>query len=192
MCEFCPWGESVRDSSYSAYNELIAHFTYPNVVFRFPITMQEMKAKHPFLDAAYLWFSPRNFFFVGSIPDSKLSLRWDRLPRIRRIAPSTRVIDPDCSIPPKKVHVNPVHLPGMRTIVRTLCPNMLHLKPAVPVAPVPVANRGGGSYGGNEGASTSRVRVEDLRGPLPTEEIVTEDGDKFDWDWWGSMFDPTR
>jgi len=143
-----------------------------------------MNAKHPFLDNAYLWFSPRDFFFVGKLPDSKLSLRWDRLPRIRRIAPTTRMIDPDSNTPPKKVPVNPVILPSMRTIVRTLCPNMVQFRPAPPTT-TPVADRRDGHDGGTPVPSTSKVRVEDRRKRLPTEEIDTGDAE-FDWDWWGS------
>ena len=142
--------------------------------------MQQMNAKHPFLDKAYLWFSPRDFFFVGKLPDAKLSLRWDRSPRIRRVAPCNRIIDPDSSVLPKKVPVHPVYLPSMRTIVRTLCPNMHPLRQVPPVTPAPVSDTV------TAVASTSGVQIQDLRGPFPMEEIVLGDDVEIDWDWWGS------
>ena len=153
--------------------------------FRFPQIVQQMNAKHPFLDEAYLWFSPRDFFFVGSLPESKLSLKWDRLPRIRRIAPTTRMIDPDSNTPPKKVPANPVNLPSMRTIVRALCPNMIPLRLAPPTTTPVVDRRDGDDNGDGAVASTSRVRVEELQRRPPTEEIDIGDGE-FDWGWWGS------
>jgi len=148
-----------------------------------------MNAKHPFLDKAYLWFSPKNFFFMGKLPDAKLSLRWERLQRIRRVAPTSRIIDPDSDTPPKKVPVNPVYLPSMRTIVRTMCPNLSQsLKTVPPPTPTkPVVGRGEGhGCGGSVVASTSRVRVDHLRGPLRVEEVVVGDDVEIDWDWWGS------
>ena len=159
--------------------------------------IQQMNAKHPFLDKAYLWFSPRDFFFVGELPDAKLSLRWEKSSRIRRVAPTTRIIDPDSCVPPKKVPVNPVYLPSMRTIVRTLCPKMRQLftnpvspsppPPPPPPAPtIPVADDVEGYGGDTVVASTSRVRVEDFRGPFPMEDIVIGDDTKIDWDWWGN------
>lgn len=162
--------------------------------------VQRMNAKHPFLDGAYLWFSPRNFFFADTLPNVKLSLKWDRLPGIRRVAPSNRAIDPDSRTPPKKVHPNPVYLPSMKLIVRTLCPNMVHLsvsqpKPASPTptpvpTPIPVptptpVDDGGEDHGNNAVASSSRVRIEDLRAPS-VEEIIIGDDVEFDWEWWGS------
>lgn len=151
--------------------------------------MQQMNAAHPFLDKAYLWFSPRDFFFMDKIPDTRLSLRWERSSRIRRVAPTNRIIDPDSPVPPKKVPVNPLYLPSVKTIVRTLCPNVSQLAgPVAPPAPVQPdreeERRNGG--GGDVGASTSRAQVEDLRGPFPMEEIVLGDDVEVDWDWWGS------
>lgn len=158
--------------------------------------IQQMNARHPFLDKAFLWFSPKDFFFLDKIPDAKLSLRWDRLPRIRRVAPIGRIIDPDSCVPPKKVPVNPVYLPSMRTIVRTLCPNMSQLVVPVPVpslpspsppppAPTrPVADRGKGRGDdvGVVATNTSRVFL----GPFPMEEIDIGDDVEIDWDWWES------
>jgi len=159
--------------------------------------MQQMNATHPFLDKAYLWFSPRDFFFMDKIPDARLSLRWERSSRIRRVAPISRIIDPDSSVPPKRTPINPLYLPSVKTIVRTLCPNISQLAgqvlPPAPTAPVQPDREEERRNGGNAGASTSRAQVENLRGPFPMEEIVLGDGVEIDWDWWGSsMSNPVR
>jgi len=163
--------------------------------------IQQMNATHPFLDKAYLWFSPKTYFFMDKIPDTRLSLRWERSSRIRRIAPISRIIDPDSSVPPKKVPISPLYLPSMRTIVRTLCPNKLQLTgpvpPPAPVGPVLQPDHEEGGDGDGDGgdvvASTSGVRVEDLREQFPMEEIALGDDVEIDWDWWGSStFNPVR
>lgn len=155
--------------------------------------IQQMNATHPFLDKAYLWFSPGTFFFADKLPDTRLSLRWERSSRIRRIAPISRIIDPDSSVPPKKVPVSPLYLPSMRTIVRALCPNKLQLAGPVPPPPAPsvgpVLQFDHEEAGGGDDdvvASTSGVRVEDLREKFPMEEIILGDDVEIDWDWWGS------
>jgi len=154
--------------------------------------IQQMNAAHPFLDKAYLWFSPKAYFFMDKMPDTRLSLRWERSSRIRRAAPISRIIDPDSSVPPKKVPINPLYLPSMRTIVRTLCPNKLQpvgpVPPPAPTGPVKLDREEGGSDASDHGvvASTSGVRVEDLREPFPVEEIILGDDVEIDWDWWGS------
>ena len=146
-----------------------------------------MNAKHPFLDKAYLWFHPRDFFFMGKLPDSKLSLRWEQLPRIRKIAPTSRIIDPDSRTPPKRVPANPVYLPSMRTIVRTLCPTMVQFKPEPYSTPtIPVVDRGDGYRGDAAVATTSGVQLGDLQRQFAMEEIVIGDDVEIDWDWWGS------
>lgn len=148
---------------------------------------QRMNAQHPFLEKAYLWFSPRDFFFVDKIPNAKLSLRWERSYRIRKVAPISRIIDPDSNDPPKKVPASPVYLPSVRTVVRTLCPNMSRVSNTVPSpAPKHPVDRVEGRDGGGTVANTSRVRAEDLEGSFPMEEIALGDDVKVDWDWWGS------
>jgi hypothetical protein len=149
--------------------------------------MQQMNAKHPFLDKTYLWFSPRNFFFRDETPYAELlSLQWDRLERIRRIAPTTRVIDPDASPPPGKGSKNPVELPSVENIVRTLCPGMpTHGSAATHPTTPPVTERGGG-YSDIEVTNTSRVQDKGLQGPFPMEDIDIGDDIEIDWDWWGS------
>jgi hypothetical protein len=148
--------------------------------------MQQMNATHPFLDKAYLWFSPRDFFFMGKIPDKRLWLRWERSSRIRKVAPISRIIDPDSPVPPKKVPINPLYLPSVRTIVRTLCPGMSQLPgpvpPPAPARPVQPDREEGNSNGGNAVASSTsnRVQVEEF------EEIIIGDDVEIDWDWWGS------
>jgi hypothetical protein len=146
-----------------------------------------MNAKHPFLDKAYLWFSPRNFFFRDETPYAELlSLQWDRLERIRRIAPTTRVIDPDGSPPPGRGSKNPVELPSVENIVRTLCPGMpTHGSAATHPTTPPVTDRGGG-YSDTEVTNTSRVQDKGLQGPFPMEDIDIGDDVEIDWDWWGS------
>lgn len=148
-----------------------------------------MNAKHPFLDKAYLWFSPRDYFFTGKLPDGKFSLQWDRSQRIVKTAPKKRIIDPDSDTPPKKVHDDPVYLPSMRTIVRVLCPHMLWSPEVVsPLMPTKSVIERGEGHGGGGGmvASTSEVRVEDPRGPFHVEEVAVGDDVEIDWDWWGS------
>ena len=153
--------------------------------------IQQINATHPFLDKAFLWFSPKTYFFMDKIPDTRLSLQWERSSRIRRIAPISRIIDPDSSVPPKKVPISPLYLPSMRTIVRALCPNKLQLTRPVPSpAPVPGPVLQPDHEEGGDGdvvASTSGVRVENLQEQFPMEEITLGDDDKIDdWDWWGS------
>ena len=128
---------------------------------------------------------------MDKIPDTRLSLQWERSSRIRRIAPISRIIDPDSSVPPKKVPISPLYLPSMRTIVRALCPNKLQLTRPVPSpAPVPGPVLQPDHEEGGDGdvvASTSGVRVENLQEQFPMEEITLGDDDKIDdWDWWGS------
>lgn len=148
---------------------------------------QRMNAQHPFLDKAYLWLSPGDFFFVDKIPNTKLSLRWERSYRIRKVAPISRIIDPDSRDPPKKVPTHPVYLPGVRTIVRTLCPGMSTVSnPVSPPAPKRPVNHEEGRDGDSTMATTSRARVGDPEGSFPVEEIVLGDDVKIDWDWWGS------
>ena len=153
-----------------------------------------MNATHPFLDKAYLWFSPKDFFFVDKIPGTRPSLRWERSSRIRRVAPISRIIDPDSSVPPKKVPVKPLYLPSVRTIVRALCPSKLQLaRPVLPPAPTRPAVRldreeeGCSDNGDNiPVTSTSRIRAEDIQEPVPMEDIALGDDVWIDWDWWGS------
>ena len=145
-----------------------------------------MNAKHPFLDKAYLWFSPRNFFFTDTLPDTKLSLRWDRWSVIQRVVPRSRMIDPDSTTPPRRVPDNPLYLPSMRTIVRALCPGMVQHKSVSP-APIPVDDREDDHSGtAVVNTSTGRTEVEDLPGSPVMEEIVIGDDVEIDWDWWGS------
>jgi len=105
---------------------LPSRFASPGLwVFSIPfLGEQRMDAKHPFLDKAYLWFDPKDYFFLDELPDGRPKLRWERPQSIRRVAPVSRIIDPDCSSPLKKIPTNPVHLPSMRTIVRAMCPHM--------------------------------------------------------------------
>ena len=144
-----------------------------------------MDAKHPFLDGAYLWFSPRDFFFTDKLPNKKLSLQWDRLSRIRKLAPTRRIIDPDASTPPKKIPANPIDLPSMQTIVRTLCPNMVKPKPKSPTLP-PSVDDLGDDRDETGVASTSGVQAGGSCGPYVMEEIVIGDDVEINWDWWGS------
>jgi len=184
MRQFGSWGEFAREFVILPIQQSYRSFPYLNMVICLPKIMQQMSAKHPFLDEAYLWLSPRDYFFVGEPPNSKLTLQWDRLPRIRRIAPTTRIIDPDSNVSLKKVPIKPVNLPSMRTIVSTLYPGVLQLWPKPPT-PVPVAVRGGGD-GNGAVASSSSVRVEDVRRQPPMEKINIGDEEEFDWEWWGS------
>lgn len=153
-----------------------------------------MNAKHPFLDEAVLWFSPRDYFFKGRLPEEKPSLRWDRWARIRRVAPPTRIIDPESNFVPKKLPVNPVHLPSVRTIVRVLCPNMVLLRPPSTISnPASVVDRrdgdGDGDGDGDDAMareSEVKVEVEEFVQPPIAGDTAIGDDVEIDWDWWGS------
>lgn len=145
-----------------------------------------MNAKHPFLDKAYLWFDPINYFFVDDKKfDKRPSFRWERSKRFRRVAPINNIVDPDLSTPPKKNP--PVYLPSIRTIVGAMCPHMPQLAPTPCSMPTATGVcRGEGSRPGPV-AGPSRVQAgAHPHGPLQTEEIVIGSDDDFDWDWWGS------
>ena len=181
------WGgcaSSVREvSSFLVWTLLSGGSLMLNFLWQKKRITQRMNAQHPFLEKAYLWFSPRDFFFVDKIPNTKLSLRWERSYRIRKVAPASRIIDPDSCDPPRKVPTHPVYLPSVKTVVRTLCPNVSRVSnPVSPPAPkYPLDRDGDGAV-----ASTSGIRAEDLQGSFPMEEIALGDDVKIDWDWWGS------
>lgn len=147
-----------------------------------------MVAKHPFLDKAYLWFDPIDFFLLGGEGRSyeRFSLRWERLHRIRRIAPTSRIVDPDCEVPLGKVFPNPVYLPTMRTIVEAMCPYMPQFIPTPRNVPTASSvDRGEGSDRAVV-AGTSRIQVRGLHEPLPHEGIAIGSDVEIEWDWWGS------
>jgi hypothetical protein len=146
-----------------------------------------MDSKHPFLDKAYLWFDPTDHFFpYNKRSNETLSLRWERLDRIRRIVPTSRIVDPDCGTVRKKVPPNPVYVPNMRTIVGALCPNVVQLEPML--RSIPATSRVDREEGhGRPGiAGTSGVRVGGTHGPFPNEDVGIGSETGINWDWWGS------
>ena len=188
------WGgcaSSVREVSFlpGTYPGFWGPFSIFSFFFR--RCQQQMNAKHPFLDKAYLWFDPIDHFFPkGGRSDKRLSLRWERLRTIRRIAPINRIVDPDCALPPRKAKLTPVRLPNMRTIVGAICPNMPGLASA-PLRSMPttsgVDRRHEGHRGHGPVAGTSGAQAGGSHGPPPpNEELGIGSDAEFDWDWWGS------
>lgn len=190
------WGgcaSSVRDVSsleFRTPTPLLTGFNFQSCLRR----QQQMNAKHPFLDKAYLWFDPIDHFFPhDKQSDSRLSLRWERLPKIRKVAPPTRIVGPDCDTRPKKALLNPVRLPDMRTIIGAMCRNMPRLAPAQRSAQITYdVDRGEGSSRA-VASGPSRVQTGGLRGPFQSEDVGIGSDVEIDWDWWGSSrSNPTR
>ena len=151
--------------------------------------MQGANGKHPFLGNMCLWVQPRKYFLEGQVPCREFSLGWDRQKQVRKLYPAGRVMEPDSRSVKKEIPLNPIYLPGVKTTVRMLCSNMalVGMRAASPPALViPAADRQAQRVRGNVVATTSRVQVEDLKEPSPTEEISLGDDIEIDWDWWGS------
>ena len=176
---------SVREVSFVSERTL-AHGSLSTPVFFFG-RLQQMDAKHPFLDKAYLWFDPIDYFFTDpKRSGGRVSLRWERSQRIRRVAPASRIVGPGCDTPPKKGPLQSVRLPTMRTIVGEMCPHMPQPVPkprSVPMTP-DVDRQRGSRHSLN--IATSRVHVVDPCGPFPNEDIAIGSDVEIDWDWWGS------
>lgn len=151
---------------------------------------QRMDSMHPFLGGAYLWFDPIDYFFpYDERANKRLSLRWDKLRRIRRIAPTNRIVDPEpCgrTPPPKKVTKNPVHLPDMRTIVRALCPNMPQFVPASRSTPAASRVDREEGHGDEVMEDMGGVQAGGLQGPFLNEDDGIGSDAEIDWDWWGN------
>lgn len=188
--EFCPWSEFFPFSQFKFLSSLSSPFS----PFLCPLGLgvfelmgigdrksQQMNAKHPFLEKAFLWFAPKDYFSADEPSEARPSLQWEQIQKIRRMAPMTRIIDLDSKAPPKRPTTNPVHLPSVRMIVHAMCSVLPPL--------VPTAQRRASEEVGDVvmGESSGGGRGENIRsaGPFPMEDFEIGDDVEIDWSDWG-------